>query len=471
MAEEHIPLEQSPLWMEIRPIMEDKAKPVKYEYRGMLHTTKEDIPIFKIVSIDVVRDYTTCMGDRRHIEFKMALGDYITRMYPYRTNLELSVKRIQLEETSGQAKEDAKIETERYKAVFLPKANIHPSGTELEQHDTESMNKVDLVDVKLDLLDRSLEPLRVKTTSGVFRNATAHQLMHSVMVGESNKIKVDGKPAIDGIDIVKPHNQALNRHIILKSGQHITDIPSHLQEHMNGVYNAGIGTYLQKYKDRKLWFVYPLWSTKRFDEDVPKVVFYAVPAERFPSLDRTYREEGKILKILVSSRRKYFDSAETDHMNNGSGFKQADANAFMRKPVKITDEGPVGMRANLNTELAARQRDDGLNYAPVSDRPISSNVYTEYSKVNARNIARIDLTWENAQHDLICPGMPCKYIHLNKNKLVEVKGVVLFVHAMTSLQVPGMSNIIYRNICTITIGTEISSHRPDIPTAKTYGVY
>lgn len=463
-------IEDSPIWAEVKNITKSGPNPIKFEYKGMVHNEKEDIPILKIVSIDVMRDYVNNIGDRRVIEFKVGMGDYQARIYPYRTNLEFSIKKIQLKESTGSKDPNAKQVIERFKAVFMPKANPHMATTELSMIDIESLNKTDFVSCKLELLDRSLEPLRIKMVTGVFRNVTAKQIIVSVLGGESQKVQVDGKSSIDGIDVVEPDNASISNHIVLKDGLHITALPTFLQEYMNGVYNAGIGTYLQTYNNMKIWFVYPLFNTERFNNDLNRVVFYSIPQEKLPGIDRTYQVDGSLVKILVNSTRKYKDAAETDYMNHGVGFRQANANSFMKKPVQMTDKGPVGTRTNLVNEVAITNRNDGLNYAPVVSDSISSNPFREYSKVLARAVSRIDLVWENGNADLIYPGMPCKYVFLNnKNVPVELLGCILSIHSFTSMQDMGIANNIYKNVCHMTIVVTPESSQPTVPTTKPVG--
>lgn len=462
-------IEQTPLWLEIKTVINSGKKPVKYNYKGMLHTEKEDIPILKIASIDIQRDYVNNIGDRMLVEFKMGLGDYVSRLYPFRANLEFSVKKILLNESAGTRDSESDIYIEKYKAVFLPDENRHVSATELEMYDTNTLNNVDIITVKLDLLNRSLEPLRIKMVSGIFRNVTQKQLIHSLMMGESNKIKIEGKPAIDGISLVEPDNTKINPHVVINSGLKLTSLPSYLQDAVHGVYTAGIGTYLQTYNKKKLWFIYPLFNTTRFDENVDKVIFYSLPAERLSGIDRTYNKDGSVTKILVTSTRKYKDNADNDHINYGVGFKMSNAGSFMKKPVELTENGPVGSRTKLNYEVASQSRKDGLNYTPVSDNPISSNPFTEYSKVLARNVARIDLVWENSDPDVIYPGMPCKYIFLIKDKPVELKGIIAGIHSYISLQGNSVMDNIHRNISMVSIITEKSTVSHDIPLSKPVG--
>lgn len=475
-------IEKSPIWPEIKKIIYSGKKDIRYEYRGMVHTEKEDIPVIRIISIDNIRDYVNNIGDHIHIEFKMALGEYAIRLYPYRNNLEFTIKKIPLKEWITRKDEKIPIETVRYKAVFILNQNPIVNVSELEHIDPESLNKVDIIDVKLQLIDRCLEPLRVKTVQGIFRNYKQKDIIHSLLGGESLKVLVDGKPSIDGIDIVEPDNKELIKHYVVPDGMHLIALTSHLQEEMNGIYNSGLGTYYQIYKKMKFWFVYSLYDFKRFDEPVNKAIFYAVTEEKLPGEDRTFRRENDIVHIVVTAARKYQDSAETDYMNYGVGFRTSDARPYMKKPVKITLAGPVGSRVNLNHEAAVEDRKDNLNYMPVTSRKlssnkffghrgISSNPFVDYSDINARNTARFDLTWENADPQQLHPGMPCKYIYMDRNKLVELKGVILFVHIFTSVQGNGITNKTYKTMCSITIVTQKYKEKPELSKIKPFGVF
>ena len=470
MAE--LQIENTSMWLDVRDVLGMGKKPVKFEYRGMLHTEKEDLPVMKILSIDTVRDYANVIGDHIHLVFKMPLGDYAARLYPFRENLEFSIKRITLKEGGDGMETNTKIVVERYKAVFLIDENRIISASEAERTDTASLNLVDILDVKLQLLDRSLEPIRIKTVSGVYKNVTQKQLIQSLLGGESLKITVDGKPSVDGLDLVEPDNSETRKHVIFPDGSLITNIPTYLQEMQGGVYNSGIGTYLQRYNDKKIWFIYPLFNFKRFDESKDdRVIIYAVPSDKYSGSDRTYIKDGNILKIVATSEKKYQDTADVDYMNKGSGFKLTDARAFMKKPVKLTAAGPIGARKNLNTEVVIYERKDGLNHAPMLQGAASSNPFKEYSRVNARNNARIDLIWENANFDLLYPGMPCKYVFLDNDKVIELKGTIVFVHAVTALQGQAAIATVYKNVCAITLLTETRKVTRKLPKTITPGVF
>ncbi len=459
--------EDSTIWSEVQDIIYGDTKRSVFDYKGTLHTEKEDLPLWDLNEIEIVRDYVHDIGETARLFFKVGMGDYVKRIYPYRQNLEFTLQRMPMVQGGSVKDEDLPTTVLRYKAIFNAAMNPPVGGSDLEAHAYSDLN-TDLVEVKLELVNRSLEPLRIMTTGGAYPNKSMEELVRAVLSGESLQLKVDGKPSIDGIDIVKPDNQEPVSQVIFPHGTPITSVPTYLHESVGGIYNGGIGTYFQQYQGKKLWFVYPLYSADRFDGKDKRVVFYVVPQEKLPQLDKSYRTEGSILKVAVTAQRKYSDSAELAYMNAGSGYRMADARSFMKKPVKIGKNGPEGNRGNLNHEVAITDRKDGLNYAPVVKGGPSSNPFFERSKILALSMAQIDFVWENADPELLYPGMPCKYVYLSGGKPVSLKGTILFVHSYAS-RLEKYKASAFRTTCRVTIATEPQTKTPDLPATVTPG--
>lgn len=312
--------EKTPLWADVRRIFKDPAKPVRNVYTGKIHTVNEDIEVVKIVTLDIERNYKDNIGDNIIVECIVPFGQYLKRIYPNRQNLEFTLSKRQLLEAGVAATNASGMEIERFKMIFIQGHNEEPSGTEYNGVDEHTLNSTKIVTVKAQLLNRSLEPLRIKTTGGIFKNVTQTDIIQSVLLGESKNILIDGKPAIDGIDMVSANNDEKVKHAIIPHGTHVTSIPTFFQEQLNGVYNGGIGTYLQSVNNKRIWFIYPLYDYSRFDQNVKKIIIYAVPKNRFPMIERTYRQQGDITYIAASNQKSYSDSGESGVMNAGSGF-------------------------------------------------------------------------------------------------------------------------------------------------------
>lgn len=447
--------EKTSLWADVRKIFTDKAKPIRFAYSAKIHTDKDDVEVYKILNLDIERNYHDNIGDNIILECVIPFGKYLKTIYPKRHNLECTITKQQLLEAGIAASNLSGNEIERFKMVLIPGHNPEPSGSEYNGVDEHTLNHTKIATLKAQLLNRSIEPLRIKTTGGIFKNVKQKDILESILLGESKNILIDGKPSIDGVDVVEPNNNEKVKHVVIPHGTHVTSIPTYFQEQLNGIYNGGIGTYLQSVNGKRIWFVYPLYDFTRFDQNVKKMIIYVVPKNRFPMVERTYRQQGDIVYLAASNEKSYTDSGEANLMNAGGGFRMSDARSFMKKPVQITKNGPMAVRSRLNFEVAAKARKDGLNYAPLADSVISSNPFVEFSKVMRRSGGHVNLNWVNSNPSLIYPGMPCKYIFLDKNNvLVEKRGVILNAHSIVQLDGDNMSATTHRTTTNLSLFIE-----------------
>lgn len=115
--------EDSTLWVEVKDIINADIERRLYDFRGTVHTEKEDFPVWELSSVELVRDYMKMIGETSKIIFRIGLGDYTNRFYPYRENLEFTVKRIPLKEGKNGPTNDDEVTVTRYKAIFNPANN------------------------------------------------------------------------------------------------------------------------------------------------------------------------------------------------------------------------------------------------------------------------------------------------------------------------------------------------------------
>ena len=427
------------LFKDVVKVIKDPLKPIKFHYSGKIHTKKDDLYIFKIITIDLMRDYVGNIGDVMFLEIMMPIGDYVKDFYPYRDNLEVTLNKTFLDQTSGRALSNEVKQRQRYKAIFLVDQNPVIKASEYDNIDRFTLNLKEPITVHLQLLDKSLEPIRIKTTGGVFKDTTVEKVMNAVIPGESLKISYDGKKCIDAYDIVKPDNTEKLKHILIPQMTKIISVATYLQESGVGVYNAGIGSYLQSYNKKMTWFVYPLFNVERFNENVPKCVIYSVPRGELPFIEKTYKITANTIYIIANGEKKYISNGEADLMDKGSGFRMTDARTIMRKPVDMKNDGPVGIRNKINYEINNLDRKDNLNHIPLGDSFISSNPFARASKILERSNSVITLSWTNSNPYLIYPGMPVKYIYLNKkNRIEQTIGIILFCQSSIQMMDKGV---------------------------------
>lgn len=429
-------IENSSLYNEIQLITNSGSRPIAFYWTAMIHVGDENIEILKVVTVDTLRDYEKNIGDETNLELLIPLGKYAKRIYPNRNNMEITLYRKPLGEASDQVQDSRDIDSERFKAVLVLDGLPVIEGTELGQQSEGALDLMDIIKVNFQIFNKSLEKLRVVTVGGVFRNTTGFDVVQGIMAKESQRLKIDGEVAIDGVDMIEPNNKNKRAHVIIPQGTKLLSVPTYVQERAGGIYSAAIGSYFQN----GFWYVYPLFDTTRLIRSERTVTLIKVPKNRYTGVERTYREEGGSLFIMGTSESKFTDSAGTDAMNSGNGVRIADANKFMGETAKVSGNKAVMSRGRNNAEFVSENSDDGKNNVQVSDDPISSNFFVEYSRLASRQGGLYSFIWENSNPSLLFPGMCARILFLDGENIVELHGVLLASQVLVQLAGQGLQS-------------------------------
>lgn len=460
MTNKTVSFRSTPVWVGVEATIMSGPKKVKYDQQILIHTAQNDFPIMKLVEFEEHNDYVASTAGSIHISFMMGLGDYVYKLYPFRDMLEVTIKKI-LQKDTGQTEDEDDSPTLRYRAILDITKNPKVTAQRINNVDYETLNQSDVVQISLELLDRNLEVIRVATTpGGIYPQATMDQIIPGVMVGESNKWLIDGKPAVECFNMVPADNLVAVPNAYIPSIK-LSLVPTYLQEKISGVYNSGLGTHYQRVDGKPSWYVYPLFNTDRFDEDVERMVIYAVPEDELSGLDRTYRKEGKILYVVAAGQHKYEDDSQISDLNEGVGIRLPNATSVMNNGANLTPAGPVADRARANAEIGNRKRADGVYYAPTVAP--SDNLFKYTSRLAGKQVSNLNLVWENSEPDYVYPGMPCKYIFMDGGEYRELKGIILGRYTVKALIGPPITTNTYRQSTNLAIALE---YYEDTPTTQ-----
>lgn len=389
------------------------------EYEIILHTPYKDIDITYLKLIETVRNYSKSIGDEIYITFNMLGGDFILDVYPYRDNLELSITELSTNKLKV-------LGENRYKLVMVNNnANVY--GSKYTAATREDLNKSEIVRVVGQCVDRVVEALRITQVEGIYENTTLKEIMTAEFKEKIANIQLDGENVEVDIDIVEPHNNNTIEQLVIPSGIYALDFPSYLQNTVYGVYNANIGTYIQKIKDRTTLFVYPLYDVNRFDNsEASKMVVYFTNNLRYNAIDNTFKMDGKVLKILAGGSLRSVDNAENDFMSEGDGYIRVLPEQMMNRNAVVTNDS---MNLDSSTHLEGTKFKDRRDGA---DKPVflgnEVNMYKYRSGINRATMGTYQFQWYYSAPELIYPGMPVQYIYEDGNGNVnKLEGVVQVV--------------------------------------------
>jgi hypothetical protein len=440
-------IENTSLWREVESIFVSGDKPVHQVWSVTIFAGEEEITPFAIVSVDINRDYLNNYTDYALVDLRIPLGTYAKRLYPNLTRVEIELKRVDIGETSDALNLDKATQVERYSAIMVDTGNPIVENAIGNTTSEEDLNRLDIPTVKFQLLNKSLEQIRVIPVGGIYRNMTGENVVKAILTKASKTATVDASRKVKGVSMVAASNQKKRDAIILPHNLKMVEVPHHIHYHCGGLYSAGLGYYLQD----DHWYVFPVYDNTRFHSGEPTLTIINVPKNRLPGVERSYRKDGDNLVVLATGDTKFRDISNVAQLNGGNGVRFADASTMMNGFVTVKDNKAQAARAKNNTEIIADERPNNINYVTSAQRQINSNPFVEYSALAARQGSGINLVWENANHTLVYPGMPTRVIYLDGDEVKELYGVLQGAHLYASMREVGVTSSRFVNHMTLSV--------------------
>ncbi len=428
-------IEQSALWDEIMKVIASPSKPVHVGYFATLHGI-QDVDVYKVVQIDRVRDFAGRYTDEVNIALAVPPGDFARYIMPVQETAEITVYKMPLTAVGGIDNLAQPMEGERYRISFPDISSPVLANRQGFQPTVETLNLTDVRIVSGQLIDKSLEQLRMKTVGGIFRNVRVEELLASMLTKESLDMNVSEERRVKGVDVMPASNGEIKPQIIIPHGTRLVDVPHYVHSKCGGVYSSGMGYYL--HQDH--WYVYPLYDTTRFNTTTRTLTIINVPPNKLPSIPNTYLLDGDSLVVVATGDRDFRDDSDQQQLNRGNGTIYADANKFMENFTIRDGNKAIATRGGTVNEYAGNTRGTGNNNLQLGVNPITANPFVEMSALARREGSLASYVWENSLPELIYPGMPTMVLYLDEDEVKQMFGTVLLAQDYVSLAAPGMAN-------------------------------
>lgn len=388
------------------------------KYEVIIHTEDDTIDVEFLESIDVMRNYNTNIADYINIRFKIILGTYAKRVYPYRDNLICSVRKSYTDDYDNAT-------SNIYKMVIISDGGGMETSQNVKKLTEDEMNKSGVVTVEAQLYLREVEGLRSLHVDGIFKEITLKEVMQGLFAISAEKVQLDGENMQYRIDVAEPANQIQYKNLVLPTGLTLDALPSYLQGKDYGVYNGGIGTYIQNYKGNNVVFIYPLYSTERYDnsEDRDVLTIINTNTSLYDVVENNWCRTGNNVFLLAGSNTSSSDPGTNALINAGDALIMTPPEKFFTKNFEVGDDGVM-----LDTEqqlkgTTIKTRRDGIVKAKYVGP--ESNMYKQRTMAILQTLATYTIPWNFSNTDIIYPGMPCCYMFEDATLgLVKLYGTV-----------------------------------------------
>jgi hypothetical protein len=444
---------ESSLWEEVKRLSADGAKPVHFRWGCEFILENETLSPTKLLQVRVGRQYTRRFTDEIYLTVMIPQGTYAHRLFPQRDTLLVSLFKEPVTEIDGAEDLSQDIQARTYRGVLLEKGSDLVEGEVTGVSDEETADLGGLQEYHIQLIDLASEQLRMRSVGGIYRDMTTSDVVQGTLSLASSDLGLDDQSSVQGVDVVPGNNDQVRDHIVVPHGTRATELVNYIQEHSGGIYSAGAGFYLQN----GIWYVYPQYNLKRFTAEPRNLTVFNIPQRRLPGVERTYMSDDDRLIVLATGETRQTDESEIEQLTRGNGVRYLDANRVIGSWRAVDLNTATAKRSENVRELTLKSRKVGLNYAPMSQRRITANPYFETSEIAPRLGTVVQTVWENADPDLIYPGMPARYVYLEGDILNDVYGIVLAADHSIDLQGQGISSERYRCNVVVTLFLDIAA--------------
>lgn len=414
-------IEKTPFQEEINEILLNGPNPVHFQWRCTIEFGDYAFDPLKFFSIDLQRMYDVNFADYILVDVLVPLGVYKHNLIPNKEELTVVISRVPVgEHSADETLDEQDIVSRRYKAVITNEKSHLLIGQDNIEQQPEMANLADLVRFEMQLLDLGLEELRLREVGGIYRNEIPGEVIKYILSDLSSSLDLPEEDAILGVDMVEPDNLNPSKHVIIPHGTKPQDVSTYIQEEAGGVYNTGIGCYLQD----GIWYVWPEYNLRRFETELKTATILNIPPDKYPGIERTYRVTDNQTIILSTGEVSHMDLSHHEQLNQGNGLRFAHGDRIMDGYGTVSNNQFTLERKKNVTEIHLLEK-PGPIVAPLSKTRITNNTFSEVSKVAKRQGSVISLVWENSQPDLIYPGMPVKFLFIRNDEVEEIEGVLL----------------------------------------------
>ena len=410
------------LYNKMLALRSQSGRPVMFDYQAYFEVEGKQIGIYSVESIETVKDYVTQNSDNILISVNVQTS---TR----RKLLSVNNRRLKLflvknsNNAEGNKTGPTQSDVIEFSAYITNRKNKDIEMNTITQFDyTDDLSGLETLHVHI--VNPAIEEFKTQVTGGVFRDANGKGvLLEDILENMFTHTLLNGKKL--SATIYPTDNRTVYSQVLVKDSTRIIDLPDHFH-HKYGLYANGLGCYL----DDTMWHIYPLNKYNRFSEAKRTLTILKIPSKEGVGLHDSYIVEGNNTFVFATGNATYTDETEESFQKKGSGIRYSKEHHILDL-WRTYNGGDSHVSFEKNVFHANFDpRDSGLSITNTVDGLFSSNPWYGISVVTEGIGSTIGVTWENANPDLVYPGMPVKYIVKHDNVVKSMYGTLLYANFM-----------------------------------------
>lgn len=418
--------DRSTLINEVDAILRSPKDKHTWFYTAIILIGDKQFNVYKVINVDILRDYATDYADKTIIELALPTGTFLHEILPYKEDLKLLVTKVTQSTYHGLPTEEPE-KAKVYRATLIQTESPTSAGTNhVAKAGKNSIDLMDISTVSFQLQEVVLEQLRLITFGGVFRQMRPGDIVRGIFSRGEDFVKMDDENSIKGVTMVDPDNMEMQDHVVIPHDTKLIDIPDVIQNDRCGIYSAGLGFYLQDL----MWHIWPLYNFKRFDRSAKTITIIMIPSNKLQGVESTYRTTANQIIIIVTGGSTHSDDSESKLLNRGNGVRFPDSRKMLEGFGEVNGNKVVANRGTNGSQFVGVPRTSKLNHVPTGK--MSENIYKETSNLASRAGSKMMANWQNSNPDLISPSQPVQVIIERNGLPIVMDACVIGSHTFVS---------------------------------------
>lgn len=372
------------------------------------------------------RHYHKSYSEVLSITVGFLYSDYQFGILPYKDTLEATLVKSFLDSNQNAERnlgKDQKLVT--YK-VQLANGNADSVSGDNPMTLNKSMaNHGDMIEVELQLFTATVDRIRKKSWGGIIRDTDLVTSIAYILLANSKEASSETPMSVLGVSIDSTFAIQMREHLIVPPSK-VVNLPLVIDRIVGGLHPAQMRYFLQG----QHWYIYPIYDYSRFSKSEEVLTVIKIPKHRLPGIEKTFRVADKQVIILSTNSANHKDLSEQWQLNEGNGVRYVDADYIMDGFAKVGDNKAIADAKEKVVEVVYQPRADESDMVNVGTSKITNNYNEEYAKMALKSGAYVQAVWENANIDLLIPGMPVRYIFQDGEKTKEIFGTLNAVETL-----------------------------------------
>lgn len=376
--------------------------------RAIIISPYEQLQAITVVDFTGIGDYTNVSGHSEVIKItcRYQPGLYQNRIAKYADQLEMEVYEIVgLQQTSR-----------RYRCIPRMTGDSNVQGNSTTDIMPEVFDTENMIDVEFQLIPIDYDILINVPISNNYLVCDVWTALHNTLVEyyeENEMLKNTGEKKVQ---IEFPlDNDEVYPQVSIRQGLRLKDLVDYLQQNY-GVYCTGAGMFFRN----KVWYVYTPYRTEGYEQAAHVLDIIRVPQDIIPALEHTYYRNETTTTVISTGPAGFKDYTNVDQQIEGTGKQLISSEAVAGEAGSYYNNGRnVLTREDTLTEYRLAERRDNNDKVLVNPKP-TNNVCHQMSQSVTTNGVTLTLSWDNANPDVLIPGMPVRYYYLDKTQVLKI---------------------------------------------------